>query len=125
MVVPCTVLWSVALKIGVLTKLGLFFPVVCFIYVFHQTLAEQLYHDKGLLVLRKTDPKQRGLSQKMKVSECIPPCLGPSPQRQIYTKLSVPVHLPRLVVCGAYREETRGSARTKLKRTHFLVRCHE
>ena len=35
------------LKIGVLTKLGLFFPVVCF--VFDQTLAEQLYRDKGLL----------------------------------------------------------------------------
>ena len=42
------VLWSVTLKIGVLTKLGLFFPVVCFIYVFGQTLAEQLYRDKGL-----------------------------------------------------------------------------
>ena len=42
------VLWSVTLKIGALTKLSLFFPVVCFIYVFEQTLAEQLYHDKGL-----------------------------------------------------------------------------
>ena len=38
-----TVLWSVTLKIGALTKLGLFFPVVCFIHVFDQTLAEQLY----------------------------------------------------------------------------------
>ena len=37
------------LKIGALTKLGLFFPVVCFIHVFDQTLAEQLYRDKGLL----------------------------------------------------------------------------
>ena len=38
------------LKIGALTKLGLFFPVVCFIYVFDRTLAEQLYPDKGLLL---------------------------------------------------------------------------
>ena len=45
------VLWSVTLKIGALTKLGLFFPVVCFIHVFDQTLAEQLYRDKGLLNL--------------------------------------------------------------------------
>ena len=37
------------LKIDALTKLGLFFPVVRFIYVFYQTLAEQLYRDKGLL----------------------------------------------------------------------------
>ena len=37
------------LKIGAFTKLGLFFPVVCFIHVFDQTLAEQLYRDKGLL----------------------------------------------------------------------------
>ena len=37
------------LKIGALTKLGLFFAVVCFIHVFDQTLAEQLYRDKGLL----------------------------------------------------------------------------
>ena len=42
------VLWSVTLKIGALTKLGLFFLVVCFIHVFDQTLAEQLYRDKGL-----------------------------------------------------------------------------
>ena len=34
------------LKIGALTKIGLFFPVVCFRHVFDQTLAEQLYHDK-------------------------------------------------------------------------------
>ena len=33
------VLWSVTLKIGALTKLGLFFPVVCFICVFDQTLS--------------------------------------------------------------------------------------
>ena len=34
---------------GALTKLGLFFPVVCFIHVFDQALAEQLYRDhKGL-----------------------------------------------------------------------------
>ena len=45
------VLWSVTLKIGALTKLGLFFLVVCFIYVFDQTLAEQLHCEKGLLVL--------------------------------------------------------------------------
>ena len=37
------------MKIGALTKLGLFFPVVCFICVCAQTLAEQLYRDKGLL----------------------------------------------------------------------------
>ena len=36
------------LKIGALTKLGLFFPVVCFIHVFDQTLAQQLYRDKAL-----------------------------------------------------------------------------
>ena len=39
---------SVILNIGVLTKLSLFFPVVCLIRVFDQTLAEQLYRDKGL-----------------------------------------------------------------------------
>ena len=38
------------LKLGALTKLGLFFPVVCLIRVFDQTLAEQLYRDKGLLL---------------------------------------------------------------------------
>ena len=38
------------LKIGALTKLGLFLPVVCFIHVFDHTLAEQLYCDKCLLV---------------------------------------------------------------------------
>ena len=42
------VLWSVTLKVGALTKLDLFFSVVCFIPVFDQTLAEQLYRDKGL-----------------------------------------------------------------------------
>ena len=42
------VIWSVTLKISALTNLGLFFPVVCFIHVFGQTLAEQLYRDKGL-----------------------------------------------------------------------------
>ena len=31
-----------------LTKLGLFFPVVCFIPVSDLTLAEKLYRDKGL-----------------------------------------------------------------------------
>ena len=36
------------LKIGALTKLGLFFPVVCFILVSDSTLAEQLCRDKGL-----------------------------------------------------------------------------
>ena len=34
------VFWSVTLKFGAPTKLGLVFPVVCFIYVFDQTLAE-------------------------------------------------------------------------------------
>ena len=34
------------LKIGALAKLGLFFPLVCFIHVFDQTLAEQLYMTK-------------------------------------------------------------------------------
>ena len=29
-------------------KLGSFFPVVCFVNVYDQTLAEQLYRDKGL-----------------------------------------------------------------------------
>ena len=41
------VLWPEALKIGALTKLGLFFTVVWFIHVFDQTLTEQLYRDKG------------------------------------------------------------------------------
>ena len=45
------VLRSVTLKIGALTKLGSFFPVVCFIHVFDQTLAEQLYHDKDYLLV--------------------------------------------------------------------------
>ena len=41
---------GVTLKIGALTKLGLFFPMVCSISVFHQTLAEQVYRDtEGLL----------------------------------------------------------------------------
>ena len=40
--------FGLTLIIGALTKLGLFFPVVCFIQVFDQTLAEQLYCDKGL-----------------------------------------------------------------------------
>ena len=41
------------LKIGALTaKLGLFFSVVCFIYMFNQTLADQLYRDKGLIETR-------------------------------------------------------------------------
>ena len=40
------------LKIGALTKLGLFFPVTCFIYVFDQTLAEQLCRDKGLFSIK-------------------------------------------------------------------------
>ena len=35
-------------EIGALIELGLFFPVVCFIHVFDQTLAEQLYRVKGL-----------------------------------------------------------------------------
>ena len=37
------------LKIGARTKLGLLFPVVCFINVLDQTLAEQMYRDKALL----------------------------------------------------------------------------
>ena len=37
------------LKLGALTELGLFFPVVCYIRVFDQTFAEQLDRDKGLL----------------------------------------------------------------------------
>ena len=37
-----TVHWSMTLKIGALTKLGLFFPVVCFIYAFDQASAEQV-----------------------------------------------------------------------------------
>ena len=56
-----TVLWSVTLKIGAFTKLGSFFPVVCFIHVFDQTLAEQLYLDKDLLygILTSTKTKQK------------------------------------------------------------------
>ena len=38
-------LWKL---VYLVTKLGLFFPLVCFIHVFDQTLAEQLYRDKGL-----------------------------------------------------------------------------
>ena len=49
-----------ALKIGALTKLGLFFPVVCFIYVFDQTLAEQLYYHKGLLHCVSLCPRASG-----------------------------------------------------------------
>ena len=40
------------LKIGALTKLGLFFPVLSFIHVFDRTLAEQLYRDEGLYGIR-------------------------------------------------------------------------
>ena len=36
-----TVLWSVKMKNGALAELGLFFPVVCLIYAFDRTLAEQ------------------------------------------------------------------------------------
>ena len=39
---------SVTLWIGALTKLGLFLPEVCFIYVFDRNLAEQLCRDKRL-----------------------------------------------------------------------------
>ena len=39
------------LKIGALTKLGLSFPVVCFIPVFDRTLAEQLYRVVYWLIL--------------------------------------------------------------------------
>ena len=38
--------FGLTLKIGALTKLALFFPVVCFIHVFDQSLTEQLYRDK-------------------------------------------------------------------------------
>ena len=44
-----TVLWSVTLQIGALTKLGLFFPVLCFVRVFDHNLAEQLHRGKRLL----------------------------------------------------------------------------
>ena len=37
------------------TKLGLFFPVVCFLHVFDQSLVEQLYRDKDLF--SKSDTK--------------------------------------------------------------------
>ena len=47
------VLWCVTLKIGALTKLGLFFTVVRFIHVFDQTLAEQLYRDKCRVYTRQ------------------------------------------------------------------------
>ena len=33
-------------SVGAITNLSLFIPVVCFIHVFDQTLAEQLYRDK-------------------------------------------------------------------------------
>ena len=36
------------LKFGALTKLGSFFPVVYFIHVFDQNLAEKLNREKGL-----------------------------------------------------------------------------
>ena len=48
-------IWSVSLKHGALTKLGLFFPVVCFLHVFDQSLVEQLYRDKDLF--SKSDTK--------------------------------------------------------------------
>ena len=47
-----SILWSVTLKIGPLTKLGWFFPVSCFVYIYfkcksiNQTFANQLYRDK-------------------------------------------------------------------------------
>ena len=56
-----TVLWSVTLKISALTKLGLFFPVVCFI---SHVFAEQLYRDKGLWLfsLSLVNNKIQGIS---------------------------------------------------------------
>ena len=46
---PLKIAISVTLIIvGTLTKLGLFFPMVCFISVFGRTSVEQLYRDKGL-----------------------------------------------------------------------------
>ena len=36
-----------------LRSLALLFTVLCFIFVFDQTLAEQLYRDKGLLRLSR------------------------------------------------------------------------
>ena len=49
---------GVWLKIGTLTKLGLFFPVVCFIPdVFDQTLVEQLHRYKGQLGRKLTIPQ--------------------------------------------------------------------
>ena len=67
------VLWSVALKIGAFTKLGLFFPVLCFIYVFDQTLAEQLYRDKGLFHDNVLNYKCRSLMSTLFVPQ-FPAC---------------------------------------------------
>ena len=38
------------LTIGPLTNFGLLFPVMCFVFVFDQTLVGHLYRDEGLLV---------------------------------------------------------------------------
>ena len=44
---PC-----MTLIIGPLTKLGLLFPVVCFVLVFDQTLVGHPYHDNGVYILK-------------------------------------------------------------------------
>ena len=48
--------FGVTLNIG----LGLFFPVVCFVRVFGRTLAEQLYHGKGLVLACEQDLLREG-----------------------------------------------------------------
>ena len=42
------ILWCMTLTIGPLTNFGLLFLVVCFVFVFDQTLVEQLYRDQSL-----------------------------------------------------------------------------
>ena len=44
-----TALWWMTLKTGPLTNFVLFFSLVCFMFVFVQTLVEHLYCEKGLL----------------------------------------------------------------------------
>ena len=41
--------WCMTLTIGPLTDFSLLFPVVCFVFVFDQTLVEHLYRGKSLL----------------------------------------------------------------------------
>ena len=59
---------TIPMKLGPkLHNLALLFPVVCFIFVSDQTLAEQLYHDKGrfdCLTDRQTDGRTDTLTDR-------------------------------------------------------------